>query len=527
MAHIREQISFRDRYGKTKDGIKNAKDPNTIKAEMYRWMGYILMTAIIMNLLTVLVHFWNISRCEMVMEQEMELNQFYEELENENRKLISYAQTGTAQEYTDLSEKRKNANLLLEKLETETVSKGFSRDMTDVGRLFASYQDKIEEIHRILQQKYEADFNSDMLMEILDEYENSQEIYNLIRNEFESLHSSLLEYIKIQRQTVRWQAQVYYIEFVAVLICLISAGIWKGRKLAGNIVKPLQILTAHAIEIRDGHVADCRVLSEEISANTETDILIYVFNMMLERIKEQFSLAEENAKFRTELYQKELEQMRIVGQLRESEMKALQMQMNPHFLFNTLNMISQTVYLEDPEKTIFLLQKTAALLRYSLDYMGKSVTLEHEIEMLDCYVCLQEQRFGERIMFNFDFDESFHQMKVPCLILQPLVENSIVHGLGMCMEKGEVTVKTRHCVPSGQVWISVIDNGTGIEEKKMEELRKMLGEPSADTGMIGLKNVSQRLNRFYRGKAEIQLFSIPNEYTEVRLILPTEIPDVG
>ena len=133
MAHIREQISFRDRYGKAKDGIKNAKDPNTIKAEMYRWMGYILMTAIIMNLLTVLVHFWNISRCEMVMEQEMELNQFYEELENENRKLISYAQTGTAQEYTDLSEKRKNANLLLEKLETETVSKGFSRDMTDVG----------------------------------------------------------------------------------------------------------------------------------------------------------------------------------------------------------------------------------------------------------------------------------------------------------------------------------------------------------------------------------------------------------
>ena len=134
---------------------------------------------------------------------------------------------------------------------------------------------------------------------------------------------------------------------------------------------------------------------------------------MVLRIQKQMEEIQENASAKERLKNQELENLRINNRLKSSELKALQMQINPHFLFNTLNMISQTAYMESAEDTAALLGTTARLLRYTLDNTDKAVTLAREIEILGNYVELQEKRFGERISFEFDLDESFHQMVIP------------------------------------------------------------------------------------------------------------------
>ena len=292
--------------------------------------------------------------------------------------------------------------------------------------------------------------------------------------------------------------------------------------LADKIADPIQKLTEAAAEIRDGDMAQYTAVDIPEADSQELSVLIAVFNKMLDKIQEQFRATTEAAEAKAELHVKELENLKITNQLRSSELKVLQMQMNPHFLFNTLNMIAKTAYLGDVQETVFLLQKTAELLRYSLDYMGKSVTLARELEILDCYICLQEKRFGDRIEFEFDLDERFHHIQIPCLILQPLVENAVSHGVGMYQSGGRILIRTRYQESEGMGILSVIDNGVGLESEKLEQERKRLGEGwNAEEG-IGLGNVYMRLENVFHDEMKIELYSEPGQETEVRILLPVK-----
>ena len=254
-------------------------------------------------------------------------------------------------------------------------------------------------------------------------------------------------------------------------------------------------------------------------------MLIQVFNMMAQQIKSQIKIIEEDAKTKV-LYQKQkVEKLKILNLLRTSELKSLQMQMNPHFLFNTLNMIAKTAYIEEAEKTVFLLKKTSQLLRYSLDYMGKSVTLGQELESLGNYVYLQEQRFGKRILFEFDLDESFHQTKIPCLILQPLVENSIIHGVGAFVEGGRVLIQTKYEQKSGRGLIRIADNGCGMDGQTLALVRERLSSDEEQREKLGLANVCRRLQIFFEERANMEIRSTALKGTAVEIMVPVKERD--
>jgi len=222
-----------------------------------------------------------------------------------------------------------------------------------------------------------------------------------------------------------------------------------------------------------------------------------------------------------------MENLRISNRLKSSELKALQMQINPHFLFNTLNMISQTAYLENADQTVELLGSTAKLLRYTLDYTGKEVTLAREIELLGSYVSIQEQRFGDRIRFEFDLDESHHQMHVPSMILQPLVENSLKYGVGMKTEGALIRICTRYRADKQQEMIIVSDNGTGMERKRLEEVRRSMTEKNGNERNIGLSNVCLRLSMFFNGDSRMSIHSRTGRGTTVVLRLPCPETEKG
>jgi len=187
---------------------------------------------------------------------------------------------------------------------------------------------------------------------------------------------------------------------------------------------------------------------------------------------------------------------------------ALANQINPHFLFNTLTSISSLIR-SQPETARLLIVKLSALLRRLLRSQEHFVTLREELEAVDEYLDIERMRFGPSLVIDKHIDESSLDVVVPSMILQPLVENSIKHGLGRKLGEGRITIKSSRS--GGSVVIEVHDNGVGLPQTRMES--------ESDTG-IGLRNVNERLRVIYGAPYQLQLHSLPGQGTSARIEIP-------
>ena len=148
------------------------------------------------------------------------------------------------------------------------------------------------------------------------------------------------------------------------------------------------------------------------------------------------------------------------------------------------------------------------------------VPLEKEIAMLKNYVSIQENRFGDRIQFFFELDKSLDQVQVPRLILQPLLENAVTHGVGMKVTGGMIRIQT--CRTETQCVITVTDNGQGMSREQIGAVRKGMREKSSGQ-RIGLSNVYMRLQVLFGDEAKLQIESNSGEGTAVSITLPLSV----
>ena len=173
---------------------------------------------------------------------------------------------------------------------------------------------------------------------------------------------------------------------------------------------------------------------------------------------------------------------------KEAELKALQTQINPHFLFNALHTTSFFVR-KDPSKAREIIIDLSTYLRYNLENSCKLVPLEMELEQVKAYFNIEKARFGDKISLNIDVDENIKNISIPSLIIQPLVENSIKHGLLKKREGGFVNIiakkENKGCL------ITIEDNGVGIDQKIIDNLDDRIDKN------IGLKNVHNRIKLIY------------------------------
>ena len=196
--------------------------------------------------------------------------------------------------------------------------------------------------------------------------------------------------------------------------------------------------------------------------------------------------------------------------LHKVEYRALQSQINPHFIFNSLNTISAFTR-EKPEKARDLLIALAAYFRNSIKTQDGFVSIYEELEYVNAYLELEKARFEDRLEVTLSIEDHL-KMKVPCLILQPIVENAILHG-AMKRKKGIVHISVESI--GEDVEISIEDNGQGIPEKVLEALR----EEETKEFSIGLFNVEKRLRYLY-GKDRGLKIQTGEEGTKVTITLP-------
>jgi len=237
-----------------------------------------------------------------------------------------------------------------------------------------------------------------------------------------------------------------------------------------------------------------------------------MINLMQEELnKNDIKLIEER-KVRDELEK----------ELKIAEIKTLQAQINPYFLFNMLNSIGRLALIEKAKKTEDVTYTLAELLRYTLKNTEGKVILEEEIENLSRYLKIQSIRFGDKIKYNIEIENKAKKVKIPAMILQPFVENAIIHGIQPKEKQGLVKISAHIC--DNDIVIMIEDNGIGISKNKLKNILKRkktdLNESESTSAGIGICNLNDRMVSYYGEEYEIEIKSEVNLGTIVKIRVP-------
>lgn len=255
---------------------------------------------------------------------------------------------------------------------------------------------------------------------------------------------------------------------------------------------------------------ESRSLKVHLNQNDDLYLISHQFNRMVDRNN---SLVEA-------LKQKNNEIQEASERQKNAEIKALEAQINPHFLYNTLDSINWRAIDAGEEEISDMLGILGSLLRYSISNINGIVPLSVEIEWLKKYVFLQRERFNDSFDCVYDVAENCLDYPIYKMLLQPLIENSILHAFRETKEGGIITVKA-FIREDQKLQISIKDNGSGMSCEQLENLRKnILGKKALDSRSIGISNVVNRLKIYYHDEAEIRVESELGYGTELVLVIP-------
>ncbi len=204
--------------------------------------------------------------------------------------------------------------------------------------------------------------------------------------------------------------------------------------------------------------------------------------------------------------------------LAQARLEALQAQIRPHFLFNTLNTVIATSR-GDPDLARDLLAELAAFLRHTISYRGERTTVRDEAAFVQQYLRLEQARFGERLSVRLAIEPDVLEAELPVLSLQPLVENSVVHGLAPKEGRGRLTVAARR--RGAHLQLAVVDDGVGLSPSG---LRRLYSQDESSMG-LGIANIAGRLEALYGAAAKLRLRSREGSGTAVFLQLPLRLPE--
>ena len=222
------------------------------------------------------------------------------------------------------------------------------------------------------------------------------------------------------------------------------------------------------------------------------------------------------------MHAEELEKLEIEGQLESIQFDLLKSQVNPHFLFNTLNVIRGMANLEDAPTTEKMIKALSSLFRYNLKTDDMVVPLFRELKVVEDYMYLQQMRFGERISYDLVCKVDAERIQVPAFTFQPLVENAIIHGLSPKEEGGKVRV--RIIMQGDKLNIYIGDTGIGMTEKELLELKEKLQQNQSQGTShrgIGLGNIYNRVNAMYED-GYVDIYSKLKVGTVIKVVIPQD-----
>lgn len=302
----------------------------------------------------------------------------------------------------------------------------------------------------------------------------------------------------------------YLATILVTMLCLFIS-----YRFSRHISKPIHSLVLRLKKVANGEFDDSPLISKNIN---ELDKLIDSYNYMNKRIKELIHEINDNALFETQLKEERIKNLEMKNLLNQAELKFLQSQINPHFLFNTLNTIAILSDIEEAPQTKKVIESLSDIFKYNLKKSDEMVTLEDECKIVKDYLYIQRVRFGDRITFKVNIDNSIMYYKVPGMILQPFVENALIHGLEQKVGKGLLEINIYG--NDANIIISIKDNGVGMTKEMLATLNDLKNIKTKES--LGIINVMKRLVLKY-GYNVVEIKGKLGVGTSIILTLPKNI----
>jgi two-component system sensor histidine kinase YesM len=297
-----------------------------------------------------------------------------------------------------------------------------------------------------------------------------------------------LSTVFLSRNISRW-----YLIFTGMLIIGVALAMIFSFLFSRSIARPIASLAMRMDRV-DRSNLQTRPVKSKI---TEFAQLENSYNVMIDQIRMLLEQTREEQK-----------------KLSEAERKALESQMNPHFLFNTLNTIKALARINNQEEIYTITVKLGKLLRSTIDSHESEATLADSIALIDSYLTIQKLRYGEKLVTSIHLDPTCAHIKTPKLVIQPLVENAIIHGLEPKVGNWFLAVRVE--AVGRQIQITIEDNGVGFDRTTLpRDLNEL-----ANSTHVGVYNVYRRLSLAYQNELEFSIDSTVGKGTIVRIGLP-------
>ncbi|WP_196247183.1 sensor histidine kinase [Clostridium novyi] len=308
------------------------------------------------------------------------------------------------------------------------------------------------------------------------------------------------------------------IDSSVIVICIMGVIFcYGGIKFSSDLTKPIKKVVDSAKQMANGNLD---VQEIYIDSTDEISDLSRSFNIMSNSIKNMLQDLNSKALIEKKLHEEEMKNIKNNQLLREAQFLALQSQINPHFLFNTLNTISRVVMFRRSEEAINLIDSLSILVRYNLQSASNYACLRDEINIIKQYVFIQQYRFKDRIWFECKCqDVDTKSILIPRFTLQPLIENAIIHGLEPKEQGGGIRLKAY--VSNDNTIIKIIDNGVGMSKERINSIVQLKEQSCVgDTSSIGISNVLKRINIFCDNEEALKIRSKPGIGTIIEIKIP-------
>jgi HAMP domain-containing protein len=378
----------------------------------------------------------------------------------------------------------------------------------DIGRMHETFTELADSIRADLMRGVERIFLDKRLAEL-------NRFRGYINGEYSRLLVDYLEHVRGRSEELR--AGVDRSEQVTIIVMalvLIGGALLAGR-ISRGIAFPIRRL---ADSLERFSLGELGIAPLPVTRSDEVGVVVDSFNRMTTEIRAHVGEIREKAAIEAELADQRLRLLQAENALKRAEIRWLQNQVNPHFIYNAFNSILSLARLEDATRTAASVESLAVLLRSALRSGRAMDCLGEEIEVVRHYLLIQKTRFGKRLEFTLELPEGLLSQRLPAMILQPFVENAVIHGIEPREEGGSLGIEAR-ARENGGILLLVTDDGIGFDPSCVRT------DPDAldDGRHIGIENSRRRMELLYGGDREyISIESAPGRGTRVQIEVPPE-----
>lgn len=445
---------------------------------------------------------------ELVYHDNLNLNELSAALDDVQNNMTDYLNAKTSDSLEEYYRSSQNYQALVDELNDEVSGISFDRMKRNIRHMSGYYLD-------IADQTIEAKRGRNVEKYRV-RYENATQMYHYIYTYIYSLNNQQFKNNSENYNELTQAFRLFETIGIAIIAIVIVMNVSIIIKLVGTIISPLKALAKSADEVANGNF-DIELL--EVQSQDEIGVVTGAFNQMVVSIREYIERIRHSMEVERIMKEKEL---MMEAHLKDAQLKYLQAQINPHFLFNTLNAGAQLAMLEGADRTYQYVQNMAEFFRYNVKKGDETVTIREEIELVDNYIYILNVRFSGDIHYEKKADNSLLQIEMPSMILQPIVENCVNHGIREMAGGGSIWVSVYRI--DDTACISIRDNGIGMSretiDKVMNGIYRADGLATGSNG-IGMDNVIARLKLFTESEDVMSIISEGRDKgTEVIIYLP-------